>query len=64
MQLLIAIAALCSVPTFRHLTEDKVLQCQKYYIKCYKELDRKKPGNLEYTLMECVEKKKQLGGSE
>lgn len=63
MQVLIAIAALCSVPTFRHLTEDKVLQCQKYYIKCIEKQTTMSLALSEH-LAKCVLEKKKLGGGE
>lgn len=64
MQILIAIAALCSVPTFRNLTEEQVLQCQKYYARCMKDYTHHIDGSQAEKLLECVENKKKLGGGE
>lgn len=63
MQLLIAIAALCSVPIPSRLDENQVLECQKYYIKCVE-----KQTNLSTAMpkhvSKCILKKKKLGGGE
>lgn len=59
VNLMLAIATLCTVPTNSSLWSQKsVLDCQKYYIKC---ITDKNTLN-ERKLPECVLSKEQLGG--
>lgn len=60
MNILLAIAALCSSPSAYEPGKGDTLSCQKYYIRC---LDKTPGITIDYHLLkECVLKKKFLGG--
>jgi len=47
LQILTTIALLCGHPTTGRYSEDKVVQCQKYYVHCFEEAEKKGKSNKE-----------------